>query len=399
MNMPSDHDGHPSLATRMRQALTELGERLLDARDATRRALWGEPEARVRTGIVAGVLVAGIGVAVVMLSLAHYGERGFDDAATQTGPSASTGPIGVAADAFTVAPDQLRELSADEARQANAAIPVSFAPNPAARAFFFPADAIDDFSRAVDCLTAAIYYEAANEPVAGQAAVAQVVLNRSRHPAYPSNVCGVVFQGSERTTGCQFSFTCDGALARIPDPVRWASVRAIAISALSGSVASAVGNATHYHADYVLPYWAPRLVKVGQIGAHIFYRWPGSWGQPQSFSRKYPMGEVLPAKLAGIAAAGLSYATLASPTVPPVEIEAQTLDLEPTIQVTVPSEPTTPVVQELETVEPAAPVVATPTSPAQRTVSIPVRSAERPDGGSGERGQRPRPRLPLPSGY
>ena len=118
----------------------------------------------------------------------------------------------------------------------NAAVPVSTLPNPAARpfgiAFATPADRL----RAVECLTAAVYYEAAVESTAGQQAVAQVVLNRVRHPAYPRTVCGVVFQGQERATGCQFTFTCDGALRRTPSAAGWARARRVAEEALAGKV-------------------------------------------------------------------------------------------------------------------------------------------------------------------
>ena len=132
--------------------------------------------------------------------------------------------------------------------------------------------------RAVECLSAAAYYEAGDDPV-GQRAVIQVVLNRTRHPSYPKSVCGVVFEGSTRKTGCQFTFTCDGSLARVPSTAAWNRARALALAALDGAVDPSVGAATHYHANYVLPYWAPRLEKLTQIGAHIFYRFPGSWGR------------------------------------------------------------------------------------------------------------------------
>jgi len=110
-------------------------------------------------------------------------------------------------------------------------------------------------------------------------AVAQVVLNRARHPAFPASVCGVVFQGSERTTGCQFSFTCDGSMqARRPGAAAWARARAVAAAALGGVIDTRVGLATHYHADYVVPVWRSGLVKLAQVGLHLFYRWPGTWG-------------------------------------------------------------------------------------------------------------------------
>ncbi|MDB5725748.1 MAG: hypothetical protein JWQ16_2502 [Novosphingobium sp.] len=155
-------------------------------------------------------------------------------------------------------------------------IPLGLAP------FAFVGGKLDQ-SRAIDCLAAAAFYEAGDDPD-GQRAVAQVVLNRVRHPAFPKTVCGVVFQGSERRTGCQFTFTCDGALARIPSRSAWDRASAIAAAAIAGAVDPRVGTATHYHADYVVPYWAPKLEKLAQIGAHIFYRWPGQWGRPKAFA-------------------------------------------------------------------------------------------------------------------
>ena len=188
---------------------------------------------------------------------------------------------------LTAAPDKLQPLSAVGARAWNAALPFSTAPRPPARPFVVPSADLQSYGRALDCLTAAVYYEAGSQSYEGQAAVAQVVLNRVRHPAYPRTVCGVVFQGSERTTGCQFTFTCDGSLSRAASPAGWARSRAVASAALNGRVAASVGTATHYHADWVAPVWASRLVKVSQIQNHIFYRWTGAWGSPQAFSGLY----------------------------------------------------------------------------------------------------------------
>jgi spore germination cell wall hydrolase CwlJ-like protein len=181
-------------------------------------------------------------------------------------------------------------LSADDAKHINALIPTSLAPEPAARPFVLHASA-DDRSRAEQCLTQAIYYEAGFEPMEGRAAVAQIVLNRLRHPAFPKSICGVVFQGAQLPTGCQFSFTCDGSLGRQPAAAAWAQAREIAKRALNGYVVPQVGEATHYHADYVVPYWSPSLVKIAQIGAHIFYRWGGPEGAPQAFTGRYAGGE------------------------------------------------------------------------------------------------------------
>jgi spore germination cell wall hydrolase CwlJ-like protein len=127
-----------------------------------------------------------------------------------------------------------------------------------------------------DCLSLAIYYEARSESDVGQHAVAQVVLNRVADPAYPNDVCSVVFQGAERRTGCQFSFTCDGSMARRPQGIAWTRARQIAAAALAGRGNAPVGNATHYHTTAIRPYWAPSLTRVATIGAHIFYSRPRS---------------------------------------------------------------------------------------------------------------------------
>ncbi len=172
-------------------------------------------------------------------------------------------------------PTALAPISPLSAFFANAALPVDEGPNPAAAAFTLPADEVARM-RSIDCLTAAVYYESGLEPVDGQRAVAQVILNRVRHPHYPKTVCGVVFQGHTRSTGCQFTFTCDGSLRRTPAAHLWERSRRVAEEALGGYVHRAVGWATHYHANYVFPYWAPSLAKVATIGAHIFYRWDGA---------------------------------------------------------------------------------------------------------------------------
>lgn len=163
----------------------------------------------------------------------------------------------------------------------------------AARPFVMRAGSVEH-SRAMKCLTDAIYYEAANEPDVGQRAVAQVILNRVRHPTYPNSVCGVIYQGSERATGCQFSYSCDGSMARIPARAAWLRAGRVASQALAGSVYPPVGMATHYHATYVYPYWAPSLNFVGTIGAHRFYSWKGSAGRPSAFFRSYAGREPFP---------------------------------------------------------------------------------------------------------
>jgi spore germination cell wall hydrolase CwlJ-like protein len=177
------------------------------------------------------------------------------------------------------------QATGEQAKLINAALPFGTGPVASARPFYVSGDALDS-SRALLCLTQAVYYEAGYEPAAGRRAVAQVVLNRLRHPAFPKSLCGVVYQRSASGI-CQFTFVCDGALNRAPELGAWRQARAIAEAALDGYVERSVGEATHYHADYVAPRWAPLLTKVSQIGAHIFYRWPGAWGQPSAFVGRY----------------------------------------------------------------------------------------------------------------
>lgn len=195
-----------------------------------------------------------------------------------------------------VEPVELAALPMDKARAFNASIPFSTAPNPAARPFVVTGSP-DDQARAVDCLAAATWYEAGDDAV-GQRAVAQVILNRMRHPAFPKSICGVVFQGQERRTGCQFTFTCDGAMARTPSPAAWVRAREIARLALNGSVYAKVGHSTHYHTDWVVPYWSASLDKVAEVHTHLFFRWTGWWGTPPAFRRGYAGAEPVISKMA-----------------------------------------------------------------------------------------------------
>jgi hypothetical protein len=180
-----------------------------------------------------------------------------------------------------------------DAMKLNAATPVVSGYLRVAQPFVFKPATAEDRRRALRCLTQGIYYEAALEPTPGQEAVAQVILNRVRDPNYANSICGVVYEGAERTTGCQFSFTCDGALAHAPVPWAWNRAKLVAERALAGHVAASVGTATHYHADYVHPWWAPTLNKLTQIGAHIFYRWKGVYGEPAAFRQPYSGREPL----------------------------------------------------------------------------------------------------------
>jgi spore germination cell wall hydrolase CwlJ-like protein len=199
----------------------------------------------------------------------------------------------------TVEPLELDASHPDEARQLNAEIPFSTAPNPAARPFQFKGDVIG-LARATDCLASAMIYEAGDD-TKGQRAVGQVVLNRLRHPAFPKTVCGVVFQGQERATGCQFTFTCDGAMARRPSAAAWERARGNASRMLAGDVFTPVGHSTHYHTDWVMPYWSKSLDKVTAVDTHLFFRWQGWWGTPGAFARQLSIpAEPAIAKLAAL---------------------------------------------------------------------------------------------------
>jgi spore germination cell wall hydrolase CwlJ-like protein len=200
-----------------------------------------------------------------------------------------------------VEPIEFQELAPQDARAYNASIPFSTAPNPAARPFRIFGTP-EDRARAVDCLAAAVIYEAGDDAT-GEKAVAQVVLNRVRHPAFPKTVCGVVFQGSERKTGCQFTFTCDGAMMRSVVPAAWERARAIATAALTGTVDRRVGHATHYHTDWVVPYWSASLDKITEVHTHLFFRWSGWWGTPPAFNRAYAGAEPTIVQLARLSPA------------------------------------------------------------------------------------------------
>lgn len=124
------------------------------------------------------------------------------------------------------------------------------------------------------CMAQAVYYESAHEPLEGQLAVAEVIANRMTDHRYPDTACGVVFQGATRTTGCQFTFTCDGAMTKKPVGENWERAKRIAAHVLMGLNEERTGGATHYHATYVDPIWNSGLIQTDKIGLHIFYRFP-----------------------------------------------------------------------------------------------------------------------------
>lgn len=210
-----------------------------------------------------------------------------------------------------VEPIVYQAVSEEVAEKVNSETPFTTKPVPPAKPFVFQGSSLDR-ARATDCLASAIYYEAAAETIEGQKAVAQVILNRVRHPAYPRTVCGVVFQGAERRTGCQFSYTCDGSIVRRkPSAAYWERLRSLARQMIGGEVYKPVGYATHYHTNWVLPVWSAQLDKVRQEGTHLFFRWTGFWGTPTAFRGGGGAGEAAQARMVALSVVHRTAETLA----------------------------------------------------------------------------------------
>lgn len=238
---------------------------------------------------VIGVLV----LAFAMLALLARNEAPRQSGMPNVGERVRPAPDAASLDALPGTADDDRviasQLAPADAQARNAAVPLAGGVLPPARSFAFAGNGAD-LDRARECLALAGIAEAGAGD-GDQRAVMQVILNRVRHPAFAKTVCGVVFQGSERATGCQFSFTCDGSLARnYPDSL-WRAARQRAEEALGGRVYAPVGNATHFHADYVYPWWSSQLDKIAAVGPHLFFRWRGFWGTPQALSARYRGGE------------------------------------------------------------------------------------------------------------
>jgi spore germination cell wall hydrolase CwlJ-like protein len=276
---------------------------------------------------------------------------------------------------------KLRDLSPQQAMLVNASMPISILPNSAAKPFELAASSPAEEGHALQCLSAAVYYEAASQDDDGEAAVAQVVLNRLRHPLFPKTVCGVVFQGSQKTTGCQFTFTCDGSLNRAPSGEGWARAERIAARALHGYVFKPVGEATHYHTMWVVPYWSPTLVKLTQVGAHIFYRWSGSGGLPGAFSMAYAGGE---GDAWAMAAAKLGKVS------EPVVALAQPLLVQDAETVKLQSSPMTLASNDAPTALVRSRALPAAAALSLQTQTAPVMTVD---------GQRATPRIPVPTGW
>jgi spore germination cell wall hydrolase CwlJ-like protein len=276
---------------------------------------WPQPTITRRLFMTLAIAIAGL-PAVWVYDQSIAGENGASETATMSlGPP--TPPL------MTVRP-----LAPAAAIQVNRAIPFADIPNPPAKPFVFRGSA-QTHHRALTCLTAAIYYEAGSEPVEGQRAVAQVILNRVRHPAYPASICAVVYQGSTLPTGCQFTFTCDGSLNRPRSASIWARAEAVAAAALAGNVFEPVGHALNYHANFVVPYWASSLAKKAIVGTHIFYRLPGYWGEQPAFRRAYAALEADPVTLRATA---LAARERRGPSTPQIAKPQVTVNADPRVE-------------------------------------------------------------------
>jgi len=145
--------------------------------------------------------------------------------------------------------------------------------DPAEKQIYTSLIAPENMAREQRCLAEAVYFEARSEGEQGRAAVAQVVLNRVKSGLYPNSVCGTVYQNASRYLACQFTFACEGKSLRITEPGPWRDAVRIAREVYDGTTYLAeVGASTHYHADYVRPYWARKLKKMDTIGRHVFYK-------------------------------------------------------------------------------------------------------------------------------
>lgn len=303
--------GNEPSPKRTRVLYQESLRRAAHARPLDRRALVGAAALGGAVGLIIGgaYLAGGMArAAVVHAQIARLAdaaaEGGFSDAALAASQAEDPGALAIArrldpynAAEFDPAQRDVALVSRLETGGTNL-IKASFGAPDRKRPAVIPAlpyrfRAALDETRELQCLTEAVYYEARGETAAGQAAVAQVVLNRTRHPAYPKSICGVVFQGSS-AAGCQFSFACNGSIHRRVEPWAWRRAEKVAARAMDGYVMPEVGQATHFHVAGLSPDWQTSLLKVAQVGAHVFYRF-GRNARPAPFTPQAPEAPITPA--------------------------------------------------------------------------------------------------------
>lgn len=265
-------------------------------------------------------------------------------------------PLPVVGVPGAVAPeDELLSVTPETAREMNAARP--FTDKPIVKALpLIAASRGEDRERAVTCLAIAALYEAGGAED-DQLPVMQVVLNRARHPAFPNSVCGVVFQGSERVTGCQFSFACDGSLYRWrPSPTSMTRVRKLADAMLNGRIDKRVGLATHYHTDWVLPYWSASLEKLVGVRTHLFFVWKGYWGGRSAFAKQISITEPSVRQLGSYSAAH----AIATPDEIVIETVPEAAEPDTVGPAAPPAAPRVPVTQSVTGAEIEVPLLRLP---------------------------------------
>ena len=289
---------------------------------------WGAPRFNILwvglAALAAGALVL---AGVVAVSLGAFSSPPLNTVPVRAAATPTSQPAATDLAALD-APQVFEQVTPQQAAILNAQVPVSTLPNPPAAPFSMTGASAADRANALNCLTLAIYYEASGQGPDGEAAVAQVVLNRVRNVHFPKSVCGVVFEGSNLPTGCQFTLPatgrccgrhrwCCGAMPSTSPSARW-TVTFRSRSALPRTTIPS-GWST---------YWQSSVLKVGQIGAHVFYRMGGGLGMPVSFATKYGGAEFLPTTPALSLNADLG-ALLAKPPVTVIALPTVQRAIEP----------------------------------------------------------------------
>lgn len=318
-----------------------LGAGALAAKDVI--TLTTKTQACASARALVGAAVTGSAMGLILLVVNATGFDRVPDQTTAQGPdSGLRGPVKLSE------AEHPRLVRASLFPEPPAALPAS--PIPYIELVKPKPAAVQASDQDLECLTRAVYFESRGDSDVGQLAVAQVVLNRARHPAFPKSVCGVINQGRERGS-CQFSFVCKPT--KVNDQREWARARRVAEKALQGHEVEAVGTSTFFHAARINPGWGS-LTKVGRFGNHIFYRYSGKRGAPSAFSRE-PKPSLLES-IAGPIQAAFAKPAVETATAPPTPL----LSLPGTSKTTMPpaSEPQDPVTAESVATDAAA-VVST----------------------------------------
>jgi spore germination cell wall hydrolase CwlJ-like protein len=318
-------------------------------------------------------------------ALASAEAHGFSDIALQQANGLSAGALAIAQrhDPFTVSGAEQRDRQAVDfsarleqsdpaplgATAAGLMLRPELGPGGGAFAnrFRFASIGALDGARDLDCLTQAVYYEARGESPRGQAAVAQVVLNRVKHPSFPKTICAVVFQGAGLgKADCQFSFVCDGSMRAPRDVDAWDKAQHVAARALSGAVVAEIGAATHFHAVRLGPQWGDGLIQVATVGLHVFYKFghkaPAFQAQVIEASAKPPERQGLDVKGLDVKPVLAALIPAAQAAEPPHADPSRAADVKPAAYAD-PKDAPAPQPQVTAAAPPVKPVAAAKTDP------------------------------------